>query len=164
MWAVWFGLVCFLTPPAQWGWLGIASKGTLGGRGAADSGRGQVHHQPGCPGARGTARVQPWHGAEGRPPPAAPATSYGLWLSLIKNSRSPLCRAHRQAAACTSWAAGLSFSVYCVASILASSCSREVLLVETPARSSALPSQPLSLAGSQCSHPAPPSSRARAYP
>lgn len=80
-----------------------------------------------------------------------------------KNSRSPPCRARKQAAACTSWAARLSFSVYRVASILASSCSQEVLLVETPARCSACPSQPSGSAGSRCSHPVSPSGGARAY-
>lgn len=71
-----------------------------------------------------------------------------------KNSRwPPPCRACRQEAACTSWAARLAFSVYRVASILASSCSREVLLVETPACCSPRPCQPPGSVGRQCSHP-----------
>lgn len=118
MWVVWF-----LTPPARWGWTGIASKGILGGQGAADGDGGLQEDD--CP------LHLPW--------PSAVSD---------KNSRSPPHCARRQAAACTSWAAGLSFSVYRVASILASSCSREVLLMETPARCSARPSQLPGSAGS----------------
>lgn len=70
-----------------------------------------------------------------------------------KNSHLPPRCACRQAAACTIWAAGLSFLVYRVASILASSCSQEVLLVETSAFYSACASQPPGLVGTHCSYP-----------
>lgn len=101
--------------------------------------------QPGCPGARGTTGMQPEHGTEGKSLPAASITFHSLWLSLIKID-TLLCAVP----AAGSWALGLSFSADCVASILASSCSREVLLMETPAHCCACPSQPLGSAGSWC--------------
>lgn len=61
-----------------------------------------------------------------------PSTAFGCLIKIA----TCLCAVH----AAGSWALGLYFSADCVASILASSCSQEVLLMETPAHCCACPS------------------------
>lgn len=133
--------------------MGAHGRMTAPGKARGSPLAGQLHHQAGCPGARGTARVQPPERYRGKTSASCPHHLPQPLAISDKNSLSPPCGAGRQAAACPSWAARLSFSVYRAAPILASSCSREVLLVETPARCSARPSQPPGSAGSRCSQP-----------